>query len=59
ADGRIHFFSEEGKTTTIAPGREFKKLAVNTLPAGFMASPAVAGKAFFLRTKTHIYRIEK
>ena len=59
ADGRIHFFSEEGKTTTIAPGREFNKLAVNTLPAGFMASPAVAGKAFFLRTKTHIYRIEK
>ena len=25
----------------------------------FMASPAVSGKAFFLRTKTHLYRIEQ
>jgi len=24
-----------------------------------MASPAVAGKALFLRTKTHLYRIEE
>ena len=34
-------------------------LAVNQLDDGFMASPAVAGKALILRTKTHLYRIEK
>jgi hypothetical protein len=28
------------------------------LANGFMASPAADGKAFFLRTKTHLYRIE-
>jgi len=25
---------------------------------GFMASPAVSGRAFYLRTKTHLYRVE-
>ena len=59
ADGKIYFFSHEGKTTVIAPGREFQKLAENELPDGFMASPAVSGKALILRTITHLYRIEK
>lgn len=58
-DGRIYYFSEEGKATAVAAGREFRKLAENMLDDGFMASPAVAGKAFFLRTKTHLYRIEE
>jgi outer membrane protein assembly factor BamB len=59
AEGRIYFFSEEGKTTVIEAGRRFKVLSENKLADGFMASPAVAGKAFFLRTKTLLYRIEK
>jgi outer membrane protein assembly factor BamB len=58
AEGRIYFFSEEGKTTVVEAGREFKKLAENKLEDGFMASPAIAGKAFFLRTKKQLYRIE-
>jgi len=33
-------------------------LATNTLADGFMASPAADGKAFYLRTKTHLYRVE-
>ncbi len=59
ADGKIWMFSEEGKTTVIKPGRTFEKLAENHLDEGFLASPAIAGKAFFLRTRTHLYRIEK
>ena len=59
ADGKIYFFSHEGKTIVIAPGREFKKLAENELPDGFMASPAVSGKSLIVRTKTALYRIEK
>jgi len=58
AGGNIYFFSEEGKGTVIAPGREFKKLAENTLPGGFMSSPAVTDNALILRTKTDLYRIE-
>jgi outer membrane protein assembly factor BamB len=59
AEGRIYFFSEEGKTTVVAADRQFKKLAENQLGDGFMASPAVSGKALFLRTRTELYRIEE
>jgi outer membrane protein assembly factor BamB len=58
AGERIYFFSEEGKTSVIAAGREFRKLAENSLSNGFMASPAVTGNALILRTKTDLYRIE-
>ena len=59
ADGRIYLFDEDGKTTVVAAGREFKVLAENELDNGFMASPAVAGDALILRTKTDLYRIEQ
>src|SRR5262249_14348311 len=59
ADGKIWMFSEEGKATVVRPGRTFELLAENRLSEGFLASPAIAGRAFYLRTKTHLYRIEK
>jgi outer membrane protein assembly factor BamB len=59
ADGKIWFFSQEGKTSVVAPGRTFQLLAENQLTEGFMASPAIAGRSFFLRTRTHLYRIEQ
>lgn len=58
ADGRIYFFSQDGKTSVVKAGRKFEQLAENQLDGRFMASPAVAGKALFLRTETHLYRIE-
>jgi len=48
----------EGKTTVVAAAPEFKKLAENQLGDGFMASPAVSEHALFLRSRTHLYRIE-
>jgi outer membrane protein assembly factor BamB len=59
ANGNIYLCSEEGKTTVVAPGREFKKIAENKLDGGFMSSPAATDNALILRTKTHVYRIEK
>jgi len=59
ADGRIYFSSEEGKSIVVAPGKEYQELAANQLDGRFMASPAVSGKALFLRTDTNLYRIEK
>lgn len=59
ADGKIWFFDEDGKGTVIEAGKEFKVLAENKLDAGCMASPAVSGNALFVRTKTHLYRIEE
>ncbi len=58
ADGRIYFFDEAGRTAVVEAGRTFKLLAENTLGDGFMASPAIAGKAFIVRSRTHLYRIE-
>jgi outer membrane protein assembly factor BamB len=57
-DGRIYFCDQDGQTTIIKPGREFESLATNTLDDGCMASPAADGGALFLRTRTHLYRIE-
>jgi outer membrane protein assembly factor BamB len=57
-DGRLYFFDQQGTTTVLKPGRTLEILATNTLASGFMASPAVSGKAFFLRTKTHLNRIQ-
>lgn len=58
ADGRLYFCNENGQTTVIAAGREFQVLAENVLGDGFMASPAIAGKALYLRSKSALYRIE-
>jgi len=58
ANGRLYFFSTQGKSSVLKPGRTFEVLAANKLDVGLMASPAVAGNALFLRTKTHLYRIE-
>jgi len=58
-DGRIYCFSRAGKVTVLKAGRTFESLATNELAGGFMASPAVSGKALYLRTKTDLYRIEE
>ena len=50
---------EEGKVAVFAAAREFKLLAENQIPGGFMASPAVAGDDLFLRSKSHLYRVGK
>jgi len=58
ADGRLYVFNQQGRAMVLKAGRTFGILATSTLDAGCMASPAVAGKALFIRTKTHLYRIE-
>lgn len=58
AVGRIYCFDMDDKTTVLKAARKFEILATNMLDSGFMASAAVSGKALFLRTKTHLYRIE-
>jgi outer membrane protein assembly factor BamB len=58
ADGRIYLFDQDGGTTVIKPGRTFQVLASSKLDNGFMASAAVSEKAFILRTRKHLYRIE-
>ena len=58
ADGRVYFFSEDGKTTVIRAAREFEQLAENQLGDGCMASPAVIGDTLLLRSLSHLYRLD-
>jgi len=57
ADNRIYFLSEEGVATVIAPGKEFRRLAVNTLDGTTFASIAVSQGTLFIRSDSHLYRI--
>lgn len=59
AGGRIYLQNEEGVTTVIAPGPRFEQLARNELDGSTLASIAVSDGAFFIRTGTHLYRIEE
>jgi outer membrane protein assembly factor BamB len=60
ADGKIYYCSEkDGKTFVVEANRDMKLLATNVLDEGCMASPAVLGRAIYLRTRTHLYRIEQ
>ncbi len=59
ADGLIYCWSQEGDVPVFKAGREFELIAENKFEDGFTASPAVAGKSLIVRTKTHLYRIEK
>jgi outer membrane protein assembly factor BamB len=59
AEGRVYFFSEDGKATVIEAGRAFKVIAENVLDDGIMASPAIDGRALYVRTRSHLYRIER
>src|SRR5260370_18762518 len=57
ADGRLYFFSQTGTTTVLKPGRTCDILATNSLPSGFMASPAVDGKCG-LRSEEHTSELQ-
>jgi outer membrane protein assembly factor BamB len=59
ADGKLYFANDKGTTYVVEANRGMKVLAENRLDEGCMASPAVSGRAIFLRTRTHLYRIEQ
>src|SRR5262249_51128517 len=58
ADGKVYIPSEDGTTFVIAPGDKFQLLAENSLGERTLASPAFVGSAIYLRTDSHLYRIE-
>ena len=59
ANGHIYFQNEEGITTVIKPGAEFQVLARNQLEGSMLASMAAVGSALYIRTESHLYRIEE
>jgi len=60
ADGKIYFCGDDNHTTTVVrAAAQYDELASNEFADGFMASPAVTGKALILRTRSAIYRVEE
>ena len=56
---RIYFLSEEGETTVINAGSEFKILAKNMLKEKCQASIAISQSQFFIRGEKNLYCIGK
>lgn len=57
--GKVYVTSEDGCTTVIAAGAEFKILAENNLNDYTLSSPAVSDGQIFLRTASALYCIGK
>jgi len=59
AAGHLYFSSEQGVTTVIQPGREFRRVARNTLDGSLLASMAVSGEAIIMRSDSSLYRLRQ
>lgn len=59
AEGRIYICNEAGATSVLKADQSLAEVGSGKLESGCMASPAIVGKAIYIRTKTHLYRIEK
>ena len=57
ADGKIYVTNDDGNTTVIRPGREYKVLAENDLNERTQASMAVSDGRLFIRTAKNLYCI--
>jgi outer membrane protein assembly factor BamB len=57
AEGRLYCLAENGLTTVIAAGREFKQLVKNSLVGPCNASPAISGGRIFIRSQSSLYCI--
>jgi outer membrane protein assembly factor BamB len=57
AEDRLYCLAEDGSTTVIAAGREFKQLAKNRLEGPCKASPAISGGRIFIRSQNSLFCI--
>ena len=57
ADGKIYVTNEDGLTTVVQAGPEFKVLAENPLNDYVLSSPAISDGRIYLRTSQHLYAI--
>ena len=59
ADGKLYFFSREGKFSVLKAGREFEVLGSGEIDGKIFASPAMINGAILLRSDSALYRIER
>jgi outer membrane protein assembly factor BamB len=59
AGKHLYFLNEDGETFVLEAGDAYKEVARNDLDEMSLASPAIAGNALYIRTRTKLYRIEQ
>ncbi|HEX3727121.1 MAG TPA: PQQ-binding-like beta-propeller repeat protein [Pirellulales bacterium] len=59
ADGKLFLLDENATMYVIAPGNTYQLVATNHLDGRTLASPAFCTRSIFLRTDTHLYRLEE
>ena len=57
AAGRIYLASEEGDVIVLARGAALEVLGVSSMDEQILATPAIAGRDLFLRTRAHLWRL--
>jgi hypothetical protein len=55
----MYLFNVNGVGSVVGLGDSFNLIATNKLDSGCYASPAIVDKSLIIRTRTHLYRIEK
>jgi outer membrane protein assembly factor BamB len=56
--GRIYFFEDSGKCTIIENGPDFHVIAESEVGETVQTTPAISGGSLFVRTETHLIRID-
>jgi hypothetical protein len=60
ANGKLYLSTEEGDVVVVRMGESYEVLATNTLPDEmFIATPAIAGGALYLRGRETLYAIRQ
>jgi outer membrane protein assembly factor BamB len=59
ADGKIYVPAANGATDVVQAGKEFKKLATNTLPDTVFSGPAVADGRLYFRGYNYLWAVGK
>lgn len=59
ANGKLYLATEEGDVVVVAMGDRFEVLETNSLSdQSFIASPIIVDGAIYLRSRTHLFRID-
>ena len=57
ADGRIYLSGEDGEILVVAAGRQFQKLAVNSMGDLLMATPAISDGVMYVRSASTLFAV--
>ncbi len=56
-NGYLYGFTRKGKVVVVRASRQYELIAVNSIPEGTHATPAIAGGALYFRTFSSLYSV--